>query len=115
MSKQRLDELNKKSVLKQEIYIVEGIGFDWFRQSPKSGFNDSVYYFKNLRTILNEPLPAFKKPPVLVATSSSGATMALTHVTTESFTLYSSLGAAGDSTLVRVNLLITALPEEKPQ
>lgn len=58
---ERIDILNKSNILKLPIYVVKDY---------KYGFHtyDTVY-FSNLRTVVGDRLPTFKKPPVIVPIS----------------------------------------------
>lgn len=120
--KNRMDELNKKNILKQEIYLVAGLEFDvakgYLNENPDSATNATRYYFKDLRTVLGEPLPAFKEAPVIVATTNAGATISISEVTTTSFLLWSGAFSFPDdeprkSYKIKVNLLISEIPSDK--
>lgn len=104
----RIDELNKKNILKQKIYIVEGLRVDLKDDKPVE------HRFADLRTVLDEPLPIFTKPPIIVATSNSGTSVTIFDVTTESFKIslfgymaVESSTTAKDQNEGKLNLLIS--------
>lgn len=110
----RIEELNSKSILKQEIYIVEGVEFDVLKGNSDTSSNITQYFFADLKTILGEPLPKFTKPPIIVTTSNSGAQLYIIDVTTISFKIGSGafVTPTGNETSykVKVNLLISEIP-----
>lgn len=107
---QRISDLNSKNILKQETYIVKDIIFD---ESKVDSTTFQKYYFRDLRTILNDKLPVFKKPPFVIAVSNDGASIQIVEVTKESLKLGvpQFVGLSGNSPLIsNFYLSITEIP-----
>lgn len=80
--KEKLAAIQNKNILKQEIFIVEDL------QYPLNGeWIPKIYYFKNLRSINNDSLPAFKKSPIVIPFSNDGFSYIVSQVTNNSFKL----------------------------
>lgn len=81
---ERIKELNKKNILKQESYIVENVVYDEAK-ADKNSFQK--FYFKDFKTILGDKLPKFTKAPFVLPVSNQGASIQILNVTSESFDL----------------------------
>jgi len=103
----RIYELNQKNILKQEFYIVQGVEYDLNTITERKPY--VRYYFKDLRTILNEPLPTFKKPPAVIVSATS-ADFWVTRVTTEAVELTANSYIDTIGKIVPLNLIIAELP-----
>jgi len=96
--KDRIQEINSKNIIQQNIYIVDdltwavptGVGADTtlFRR----------FYFKDLISNTGQKLPKFSKPPFVLPIASEGSLWTTQNVTSESF---------------EINALMTTNPSEK--
>jgi len=69
--------LENKNILKAGIYIVSDIKFK----------EDSIYYFKLLKTIDNKPLPIFNTNPKLIINTNTGENLRIKELTKNYFIL----------------------------
>lgn|GEM_PF-6552186 len=81
----RIKQINEKNILKQDVYVVTGLNYDARSGGLVNGYKQ--YLFKDMKTILGDKLPTFKKAPFILAVSRQGGLMNLDNITTESFYL----------------------------
>ena len=110
----RINELNKKNILKQDIYVIDGIYYDSRNGANLNGWKK--YYFKDLKTILGDKLPSFKKAPFLLPVSRQGAIVNIDSITRESFYMTIWNQAPVDNEKFEwnrsyINLLIAEIPD----
>ena len=81
----RIKQINEKNILKQDVYVVTGFSFDSRTDRLVKGYKK--YFFKDMKTIVGDRLPSFKRPPFILAVSRQGGLMNLDSITVESFYL----------------------------
>lgn len=80
-----INQLKKRSILRQDTYLVSGVIFQQF--NTKGDPINKTYYFKDLKTITGEYLPAFQEAPIIIASSHASAYCYAYNVTKTSFKL----------------------------
>lgn len=108
------ERLSSNKILKQEIHIVKDLKFSPFI-GPDWAPEKTIYYFKDLKNTLGEPLPKFSQPPIILPTTNASATVMAYNITTTSFNLGSyttdTLGVDTKDYSVKISLLIYKIPD----
>lgn len=91
LAQEKISQINRKNILKQNIYIVENIQYNLGVMEDTIANNDwQIVYFKDLKTIMGDRLPEFKRRPFIIsALSNEGSAISIRNVTTSSFEMAS--------------------------
>jgi len=77
----KIDVINNKNIIKQNYYIVPEISYKYDKN--KTGWEE--IYFRNLITNLNDKLPTFELPPIVIPISGSNVIIEIIDISQESF------------------------------
>ena len=86
----RIEDINSKSILKQNFYLVDSLIFDTkvWDTAKSEEYAYKTYFFKDMKTIYGDRLPDFKKPPFIIATVEdmpNGQSGSIKEITNKSF------------------------------
>lgn len=82
--KERINEINSKNILQQNIYIVDEIGMD---VSKLPDDMSKTFSFSSLVSISGDKIPPLKKPPFILAISNQNCDFRVSAVTNSTFKL----------------------------
>lgn len=89
LAQNKIKEINGKNILKQNIYVIENVPYDLnlnLVNKVDSNKGWEKIYFSQLKTIMGDKLPEFKKKPFIISSvSNEGSTATIRNVTTSSF------------------------------
>jgi hypothetical protein len=90
-AQEKINQINRKNILKQNMYIVENIQYNLeVIEDTLENNNWQIVYFKDLKTIMGDRLPEFKKRPFIIsALSNEGSEVSIKNITTTSFEMAS--------------------------
>ena len=87
----KIDEINNKNIIKQNYYISETLVLTESKR-------DTIIYFDKLKSNVNDKLPVFKKPPILIPVTTNGAFEIVLHqITDKSFRAFFSTTFRGEN------------------
>lgn len=98
----RIDIINKKSIIKQDFYIVDNLKFP----ATENGNWYARFYYKNLKTIGGDSLPFFKKSPFLIAVPENQFELTIKYIGREYFDI-ETYNRLGDDDTVKFSLMIS--------
>lgn len=107
--KGRINEINSKNIIQQNIYIVDNILFTRAELDLMDGISGKKMLFSELTTISGDKLPTFKKAPFILVVSNDGAEYYVKNVSSTSFDLQP-YSYPGDTKTIRATLFITENP-----
>jgi hypothetical protein len=105
--KQKVIEISKKDVIRQNIYIIDPLRTGDYKQDQEEF---RTIYFKDLLTISGKHLPNFSTPPSLICFSTTFAVMIVKDVTSESFKVRSDITSDPTGENIKFSIWVSQKP-----